>query len=58
MKLVYSRCAGLDVHKKTISACIRIGTDKKLECITELFGTFTPDLERLRDFLLRHIFHR
>lgn len=54
MKLVYSRCAGLDVHKKTISACIRIGTDKKLECITELFGTFTADLEKLRDFLSRH----
>jgi transposase len=54
MKLVYSCCAGLDVHKRSISVCVRVGNGKKLECINELFGTYTAELERLRDFLLRN----
>ena len=24
MQVVYARCAGLDVHKKTVSACISV----------------------------------
>jgi hypothetical protein len=24
MQVVYARCAGLDVHKKTVSACVSI----------------------------------
>jgi transposase len=51
MEVVYKRCAGLDVHKKTVNACIRIGKGKKLQVLTRLFGTFTGDLEQLRDFL-------
>jgi transposase len=58
VKLVYSRCAGLDVHKKTISVCVRQGNGKKLKCTNDLFGTFTADLERLCEFLLRHKVHR
>lgn len=53
MKEVYSRCAGLDVHKKTINVCIRQGKGNKVESITALFGTFTEDLERMCE-LLRH----
>jgi transposase len=44
----------LDVHKKSISVCIRQGNGKKLKTVSELFGTFTADLERLRDFLIRN----
>ena len=51
MDLVYKRCAGLDVHKKSISVCIRIGKGKKAQVLTTVFGTFTADLERLREFL-------
>jgi hypothetical protein len=30
MELVYTHCAGLDVHKKTVVACLRIpGPDGK-----------------------------
>lgn len=51
MNVLYSRCAGLDVHKKSISACIRIGQGQKVIQETERFGTFTAELERLRDWL-------
>ena len=52
MDFVYSRCAGLDVHKKSVSACIRIQEGKKTITETAMFGTFTRDLERLRDWLV------
>lgn len=54
MKEVYDRCAGLDVHKKTINVCLRIGKGDETEVIIGLFGTFTEDLERLRDLLHKH----
>ncbi len=54
MKEVYARCAGLDVHKKSINVCIREGRGKKVELTTAGFGTFTEDLERLRDLLREH----
>jgi transposase len=50
MQVVYVRCAGLDVHKKTVSACVSIceakGTKRQQ---TRTFGTFTQDLLRLAD---------
>ena len=51
MKVIYRRCAGLDVHEKTISACARILRGKELEMIEATFSTFTEDLENLRDWL-------
>jgi hypothetical protein len=44
----------LDVHKKTVNACIRIGKGKKLPVLMAVFGTFTADLERSREFLREH----
>ena len=58
MKVVYPRCAGLDVHKKSVNVCIRDGEGKKVEIVRALFGTFTEDLERLREFLRQHKVHR
>jgi transposase len=58
MDLVYKRCAGLDVHKKSIHVCIRIGRGKKLQVLTRVFGTFTADLEQLREFLQQNKVHR
>jgi len=51
MQLVYERCAGLDLHKKTVVACA-IVPDEKGQRRKELrtFSTMTPDvlpLERL-----------
>jgi transposase len=54
MELVYQCCAGLDVHKKSVSACIRIQQGNQTRVETALFGTFTADLERLRDWLQQH----
>lgn len=54
MEVVYKRCAGLDVHKRSVSVCIRIGRGKHLQVLTGVYGTFTSDLERLRAFLQSH----
>ncbi len=56
MELMYRRCAGLDVHKKSISVCVRIGGNgkKDVEIHEAVFGTFTRDLERLREWLKEH----
>jgi transposase len=52
MELLYPRCAGLDVHKKSVVAC-RVHTlangHKHQETAT--FGTTTPELLRLLDWL-------
>jgi transposase len=52
MDVLYPRCAGLDVHKKSVVAC-RIHTvgngHKNQEIAT--FGTTTPELLRLLDWL-------
>ena len=52
MQIVYSSCAGLDVHKKTVVAC-RIQADGSNRPRREVktFGTMTCDLLRLIDCL-------
>jgi transposase len=56
MKLQYRRCAGLDIHKESISACVRLRIKGSREVQIEggVFGTFTRDLERLRNWLKQH----
>jgi transposase len=52
MNLVYERCAGLDVHKKTVVLCATIpdsAGQRHKERAT--FSTMTPDLLRLRQWL-------
>ena len=42
MEVVYTRCCGLDVHKKSISACILIrenGKEEKFESLAPLPAT-------------------
>ena len=48
MRVMYKRCAGLDVHKKTVTACRRDGKEQEVKT----FGTTTPDLLELVDWLL------
>lgn len=52
MRIVYQRCAGLDVHKKTVVAC-RIIPDDKGGWLIEVrtFGTTTIELLMLADWL-------
>jgi len=47
MEVVNPRCCGLDVHKKTVVACII--TSKKKE--TRTFSTMTKDLLKLKEWL-------
>src|ERR1700747_2332094 len=55
MQVVYARCAGLDVHKKTVSACISVCEGKHAkQQQTRAFGTFTQDLLKLADWLNEH----
>jgi transposase len=51
MEVVYSRCAGLDVHKETVVACVmnREGRTSQKEIRT--FQTMTNDLLVLHDWL-------
>ena len=46
------RCAGLDVHKKTVVACIMIGFDKEMRKKVKTFGTMTEDLKDLKVLML------
>jgi len=52
MQIVYERCAGLDVHKKSVMACLitpAANGERRKERRT--FSTMTADLVRLRDWL-------
>jgi transposase len=53
MDVVNPRCAGLDVHKRQVVACIRIpGGGRK--GLVRTFGTTTPDLLNLVTWLAEH----
>jgi len=60
MKVVYARCAGLDVHKTTVHVCVRIRAAGSNRIRTDFaqFCTYTEDLERLRAFLRKHSVRR
>jgi transposase len=52
MEIVHPCCAGLDVHKKTVVACIRrITPDGRVHLETRSFITMTSDLLALADWL-------
>jgi transposase len=52
MDIVITRCAGLDVHKATVVATVRVpGDGGGRRIVTETFGTMTPDLIALREWL-------
>jgi transposase len=50
--LIYRRCAGMHVHKKSISVCVRMGSSRDhFETETAVFGTFTRHLEQRAEWL-------
>jgi transposase len=60
MDIILDRCAGLDVHKKTLVACIRrTGPDGAVDSQVRTFSTMTADLLALSDGLeaagVRHV---
>lgn len=52
MEVVHARCAGLDVHKKKILACVRIvDKGRSVDRQVKTFGTTTGELVVLSDWL-------
>ena len=52
MQVIHQRCAGLDVHKKTVVACILITSPEgKVQKQIRTFSTMTVDLLALADWL-------
>jgi len=54
MEVLYPRCAGLDVHKETVVACVRLATGSAVERHVETFGTMTHELLALLAWLEQH----
>jgi transposase len=60
MEVLYPRCCGLDIHKKTIVACVLLTeADGTPHRFVRTFGTMTADLLALGDWLdfhdVRHV---
>jgi hypothetical protein len=51
MDVMHARCAGLDVHKETVVACVRLVIDGHVQREVRTFGTTTKDLLALGDWL-------
>jgi transposase len=52
MEVIFSCCAGLDVHKKTVVACVRrLEPDGRVDQQVRTFGTMTDELLALADWL-------
>src|ERR1700724_4327950 len=51
MEVLYQRCAGLDVHKKSVVASVRLATENKLITEVRTFATTTSGLLALSDWL-------
>lgn len=47
MNVLYERCCGLDVHKKSVVACLITPTHKEIRT----FGTMTGDILKMADWL-------
>jgi hypothetical protein len=53
MDILYERCCGLDIHKRTVVACLVVpGADGQPAKEARSFGTMTDELLQLADWLL------
>src|ERR1700753_3191968 len=52
MQVIHERCAGLDVHKKSVVACVMITLPNgTVDIHHATFGTTTPDVLAVLDWL-------
>ena len=51
MQVIHRRCAGLDVHKETVVACVRVLKKGKVEEQIRTFSTMTSSLYELGEWL-------
>jgi transposase len=54
MEVIHPRCAGLDVHKDTVVAAIRLASNAEPQTEVRTFSTTTPGLLALSDWLSGH----
>src|SRR5260370_4619340 len=55
MQVLYPRCCGLDIHKKTVVACMLLtNPDGTIRRVVRTFGTMTAELLALGDWLRLH----
>jgi transposase len=58
MEVLHARCAGLDVHKDTVVACVRVREGGAIRREVRTFGTVTAALCALSDWLTsEHVTH-
>jgi len=59
MEELLERCCGIDVHKDSLTACIMIGSGKKMTVLIKEFSTMTDDIEAfaqmLRSYQIQHL---
>ena len=59
MEVLYPRCCGLDVHKETVVACLRLVIDGKVVKEVRTFSTTTAGLMALSEWLAEQLYaHR
>ena len=55
MEVIYPRCCGLDVHQRTVVACLRLQeANGQVHQEIRTFGTMTSDLLVLAGWLAAH----
>jgi transposase len=54
VKIEFERVAGLDVHRDSVMACVRVPGNRERREEVQTFGTTTGDLLSLRDWLKAH----
>lgn len=54
MEVLYGKCAGLDVHKDSVVACIRIQEGPQASYRIQTFGTTTQALLQLSEWLVEY----
>jgi transposase len=54
MELLHARCCGLDIHKQTVVACVRVADGQAVVEEIRSFTTMTHDLLKLGDWLREH----
>ena len=53
MDTIYAHCAGLDVHKETVVACVRHWNNGQVSQQVRTYGTATRELLALGDWLVQ-----
>ena len=51
MEVLHAHCAGLDVHKESVVACVRHMANSKVTTVVKTFKTTTQELMALSNWL-------